>query len=65
MKKGEIQDICQTETDSIPGKQLYIVGYQKALATVVERLSPTEEAEFRDLAKEWTKKSPPVELQQK
>ena len=65
LKKGEIQGICEKETDLVPGTRGYIAGYQKALATVMEGLSPAEMAHFEAQAKEWTNKCPPIELQQR
>lgn len=65
LKKVEIQDICQTETQCLPGTKHYIGGYQKALTTVVEGLSKLEKARLHGLAKEWTKKKPPPEVQQR
>jgi hypothetical protein len=65
IKKVEIQEICQEDTGCLPGTKGYISGYQKALASVVEELSPTEEAKLQALAEEWTQRSPPVELQRK
>jgi hypothetical protein len=64
-KKREIEDICKEETQALPGTQDYLAGYQKALAQVVDGMDETEVAEFQDMANEWTKKSPPVELQRK
>ena len=65
MKKPEIQDVCEEETQARPGTQRYISGYQKALKTIVDGLTEEEEARFKALAKEWTDKSPPVEVQRK
>jgi hypothetical protein len=63
--KREIEDICKEETQALPGTRDYITGYQKALAQVVEGLDETEVAKFQDMANEWTKKSPPIEVQRK
>jgi hypothetical protein len=65
MKRSEIQDVCEKATKSKPGQSKYLAGYQKALAEVVSGLSEEEESEYRALAVEWTKKSPPQELQRK
>ena len=52
LKKADIQDICQTETQCLPGTKHYIGSYQKAVTMVVEGLSKLEEARLQGLAKE-------------
>jgi hypothetical protein len=65
VKKAEIQVLCREQTGSDPGTKDYMAGYQKALAKVVEDLEEEEMAEYQELANEWTKRSPPVEVQRK
>jgi hypothetical protein len=64
-RKADIQDVCRELTDSNPGTKKYIGGYQKALSKVVNELTEEEQEEYRAMAKEWTKRSPPVEVQRK
>jgi hypothetical protein len=65
MKKAEIQKLCKEETSANPGTKGYLSGYQKALAKVMEDLSPEEVSGFKEIAREWSKKSPPTEVQRK
>jgi hypothetical protein len=64
-KREEIEEICREHTQALPGTREYIGGYQKALAEVVESLDATEVDHFNSMAEEWTKKSPPAEVQQR
>lgn len=65
MKKAEIQELCKEETGSKPGTKKYLSGYQKALAKVMEDLTPEEVSGFKEMAREWSDKSPPKEVQRK
>jgi len=65
MRKAEVEEICRRITDSAPGTTKYLGGYQKALSEVLEGLTEEEEAEYRAMAKTWTKKSPPLEIQRR
>ena len=65
LKKAEIQELCKEETGANPGTKRYLSGYQKVLATVMEGLRPEEVTEFKEMAREWSKKSPPQEVQRK
>jgi len=64
-RREEIEEICREHTQALPGTREYIGGYQKALAEVVESLDATEVDHFNSMAEEWTKKSPPAEVQQR
>jgi hypothetical protein len=64
-KKVEIEQICKENTAATPGTKAYMGGYQKALAQVVDGLTEEEETEYQILAEEWTKQSPPTEVQQR
>ena len=65
MRKAEVEEVCRRITDSAPGTTKYLGGYQKALSEVLEGLTKEEEAEYRAMAKTWTKKSPPLEIQRR
>lgn len=65
VKEDEVRDRCKDETGANPGTRLYIGGYQKALGKVTEDLTEGEVEEFSKLASEWSKKSPPIEVQRR
>lgn len=65
MKKAEIQELCKEETGSKPGTKKYLSGYQKVLGKVMEELTPDEVLGFKEMAREWSEKSPPKEVQRK
>jgi hypothetical protein len=52
-------------TNANSGTKAYIAGYQTAVAKVVRDLPEDEEIRYTQMAKEWNKSSPPVEVQRK
>jgi len=65
VKEDEVQDRCKDETVPIPGTRLYHRRLPKALGKVTEDLTEGEVEEFSKLASEWSKKSPPIEVQRR
>ena len=64
-KKPEIEKACKELTNANLGTKAYIAGYQTAVAKVVRDLPEDEEIRYTQMAKEWNKSSPPVEVQRK
>lgn len=64
-RKDEVEELCRKKSGHPPGSKPYFSMYQKVLHEFVKALDPEDRAQYEQMAKEWTERHPPVELQQK
>lgn len=57
--------MCRVASGDIPGSAKYFEKYQTVLSQYVGKLPKEDLAKYQQMAKEWTERSPPVEVQQK
>lgn len=64
-KKAEVEQLCREQSGHPPGSKPYFGMYQRVLSDFVKTLSAEDRQKYQDMAKEWTERSPPLEIQQK
>jgi hypothetical protein len=64
-KKAELEQLCREKSGHLPGSKQYFGVYQTVLSDVVKALSAQDRERYENMAKEWTERRPPAELQQK
>ena len=65
LHQQEIEKLCREHSQAIPGEKAYLKSYQKVLKAYVEKLSDDEQQHYQEMAKEWSERCPPREVQQK
>jgi hypothetical protein len=64
-RKAEVEALCREASGHPPGSSEYLGYYQTVLAKFVKKLSKEDREKYQAMAKEWTERSPPAELQRK
>ena len=65
MHREEISKLAEELSDSTPGSLDYLRDYRRALTQVEGELSQRQQQKYRAMAKEWTEKKLPPEMQQR
>ena len=63
LHKEEVERLCQEKSGEAKGTKAFISVYQKVLAKFVEELTDDDRVKYGKMAKEWTEKCPPKEIQ--
>lgn len=61
----EVEKLCRTHSQAVPGETAYLKSYQNVLKTYAESLPADQQAQYQDMADEWSDRSPPQEVQQR
>jgi hypothetical protein len=64
-RKAKVEALCREASGHPPGSSEYLGHYQTVLAKFVKGLPKKELEKYQAMAKEWTERSPPPELQRK
>lgn len=62
--KQEVEDLCLEKSGQPKGSTGYFAVYQNVLNKFVEALTEEDRTKYREMAQEWTERSPPQEVQQ-
>jgi len=65
MNRLKINDLAKELSGDVPGSELYLRNYHKAWLQVEKTLSEDERQMYRALAKEWTEKKLPEDMQKR
>ena len=61
----EVEQLCRTRSQAVPGEAAYLKSYQNALKTYAESLPEDQQAQYQEMAINWTNQSPPQDVQQR
>jgi hypothetical protein len=65
LHQKEVEKLCRTRSQAVPGERAYSKSYQKVLKTYTESLSADQQMQYQEMADEWSDQSPPQEVQQR
>ena len=62
--KEEVESLCEEESGLPKGSTGFFSVYQKVLSQFVKAMSKEDRDKYRKMAREWSERSPPKEVQQ-
>ncbi len=65
LHQKEVEQLCRTRSQAVPGERAYLKSYQNVLKTYTESLPVDQQMQYQEMANEWSDRSPPEEVQQK
>jgi hypothetical protein len=65
LHQKEVEQLCRTRSQAVPGETAYLKSYQGVLKTYAESLSADRQTQYQEMANEWSDRSPPKEVQRR
>jgi hypothetical protein len=65
MKRKKIDKLATKLSKNTPGSVDYLRNYNKARSKIERKLTATERQRYKAMAKEWSERRPPPQIQQR